>query len=90
MALSSSSDEMGKCEFCGKVDLRSKFKKNKRFCSSACSKGRKTAQQSHQQCQVTTATSTTTTTTGTNSMDMKSRTGNRKWVRRNVDVYTSP
>lgn len=30
--------ELAKCEHCGQVDLRSKFKKNKRFCSVACSK----------------------------------------------------
>jgi hypothetical protein len=30
--------ELEKCEFCGKVDLRSKFKKSKRFCSMSCAK----------------------------------------------------
>ncbi|KAJ9600101.1 hypothetical protein L9F63_009612, partial [Diploptera punctata] len=30
--------DLAKCEFCGKVDLRSKFKKSKRFCSMACAK----------------------------------------------------
>lgn len=30
--------ELAKCEACGTVDLRAKFKKNKRFCSAACSK----------------------------------------------------
>jgi len=30
--------ELAKCEACGTVDLRAKFKKNKRFCSIACSK----------------------------------------------------
>ena len=47
--------EMGKCEMCGKVDLKARFKKNKRFCSSTCSKGMKAAnqqQQQHQQQQV--------------------------------------
>lgn len=39
------SGDMGKCEMCGKVDLRSKFKKNKRFCSSQCAKGMKAQQQ---------------------------------------------
>jgi len=39
---------MGKCEMCGKVDLKSKFKKNKRFCSSACAKGMKAHQQQQQ------------------------------------------
>lgn len=29
---------MAKCEACGIVDNKSKFKKNKRFCSIACSK----------------------------------------------------
>lgn len=29
---------MAKCEACGTIDLRAKFKKNKRFCSVACSK----------------------------------------------------
>lgn len=35
------SGEMAKCEACGTVDMRSKFKKNKRFCSVACSKSQK-------------------------------------------------
>ncbi|CAL4073333.1 unnamed protein product, partial [Meganyctiphanes norvegica] len=30
--------DTAKCEFCGKVDLRSKFKRSKRFCSTACAK----------------------------------------------------
>lgn len=30
--------EMAKCEACGTIDLKAKFKKNKRFCSVACSK----------------------------------------------------
>lgn len=30
--------DLAKCEACGTVDLRAKFKKNKRFCSMACSK----------------------------------------------------
>lgn len=30
--------EMAKCEACGTVDLKAKFKKNKRFCSVTCSK----------------------------------------------------
>lgn len=30
--------EMAKCEFCGKVDYRSKFKKSKKFCSISCAK----------------------------------------------------
>ncbi|XP_046395872.1 polyhomeotic-like protein 2 isoform X3 [Ischnura elegans] len=30
--------DLAKCEFCGKVDLRSKFKKSKRFCTLACAK----------------------------------------------------
>lgn len=30
--------DMAKCEYCGKVDLRSKFKKSKRFCSLICAK----------------------------------------------------
>ncbi|KAH0998430.1 polyhomeotic-like protein 2 isoform X7 [Dendroctonus ponderosae] len=33
--------DMAKCEACGVVDLKSKFKKNKRFCSVACSKSGK-------------------------------------------------
>lgn len=31
--------DMAKCELCGTIDLRAKFKKNKRFCSMACAKG---------------------------------------------------
>lgn len=34
----SAKGELAKCEACGTVDLRAKFKKNKRFCSVACSK----------------------------------------------------
>lgn len=30
--------ELAKCDACGTVDLRAKFKKNKRFCSIMCSK----------------------------------------------------
>lgn len=30
--------EMAKCEACGTIDLRAKFKKNKRFCSPLCAK----------------------------------------------------
>lgn len=30
--------ELAKCDACGTVDLRAKFKKNKRFCSVSCSK----------------------------------------------------
>ncbi|KAK8720411.1 hypothetical protein OTU49_006269 [Cherax quadricarinatus] len=30
--------DTAKCEFCGKIDLRSKFKRSKRFCSTACAK----------------------------------------------------
>ncbi|XP_042223075.1 polyhomeotic-like protein 2 [Homarus americanus] len=30
--------DTAKCEFCGKTDLRSKFKRSKRFCSTACAK----------------------------------------------------
>nr|CAI5821366.1 unnamed protein product [Callosobruchus analis] len=33
--------DMAKCEACGVVDLKAKFKKNKRFCSIACSKSGK-------------------------------------------------
>ncbi|RZB39062.1 polyhomeotic-like protein 1, partial [Asbolus verrucosus] len=33
--------EMAKCEACGTVDLRAKFKKNKRFCSLTCAKSGK-------------------------------------------------
>lgn len=33
--------EFAKCENCGTVDLKAKFKKNKRFCSMACSKSAK-------------------------------------------------
>ncbi|PSN38405.1 hypothetical protein C0J52_21582, partial [Blattella germanica] len=33
--------DMAKCEFCGKIDLRSKFKKSKRFCSMACAKSKR-------------------------------------------------
>ncbi|PNF27582.1 hypothetical protein B7P43_G02268 [Cryptotermes secundus] len=33
--------ELEKCEFCGKVDLRSKFKKSKRFCSMSCAKSKR-------------------------------------------------
>lgn len=43
------SGEMGKCEMCGKIDLRAKFKKNKRFCSSQCAKGMKAQQQQQAQ-----------------------------------------
>lgn len=32
------SPEKAKCEVCGKIDLRSKFKQSKRFCSLSCSK----------------------------------------------------
>jgi len=49
------SGEMGKCEMCGKIDLKAKFKKNKRFCSSACAKGMKASQQQQQQAQTTTS-----------------------------------
>ncbi|XP_068084358.1 polyhomeotic-proximal chromatin protein [Anabrus simplex] len=35
--------EYAKCEFCGKTDLRSKFKKSKRFCSVACAKSKRLA-----------------------------------------------
>ncbi|XP_047483113.1 polyhomeotic-like protein 2 [Penaeus chinensis] len=30
--------DTAKCEFCGKTDLRSKFKRSKRFCSTSCAK----------------------------------------------------
>ncbi|KAB7499277.1 Polyhomeotic-like protein 3 [Armadillidium nasatum] len=30
--------DLGKCEGCGKVDIRSKHKKSKRFCSQSCAK----------------------------------------------------
>jgi hypothetical protein len=43
------SGEMGKCEMCGKLDLKAKFKKNKRFCSSTCAKGAKAQQHFQQQ-----------------------------------------
>ncbi|KAK9869543.1 hypothetical protein WA026_003298 [Henosepilachna vigintioctopunctata] len=33
--------EMAKCEACGTIDLKAKFKKNKRFCSVVCSKSGK-------------------------------------------------
>ncbi|XP_071450917.1 polyhomeotic-like protein 2 isoform X2 [Hetaerina americana] len=33
--------DLAKCEFCGKVDLRSKFKKSKRFCTLACAKSKR-------------------------------------------------
>ncbi|XP_017774341.1 PREDICTED: polyhomeotic-proximal chromatin protein-like isoform X3 [Nicrophorus vespilloides] len=33
--------ELAKCESCGIVDIRAKFKKNKRFCSISCSKSQK-------------------------------------------------
>lgn len=33
--------DMAKCEVCGVIDNKSKFKKNKRFCSVACSKSGK-------------------------------------------------
>lgn len=38
VVLMSPRGELAKCENCGQVDLRAKFKKNKRFCSVACSK----------------------------------------------------
>lgn len=31
-------DSTLKCEFCGKVDVESKFRRSKRFCSMACAK----------------------------------------------------
>jgi hypothetical protein len=58
--------EMGKCEMCGKIDLKSKFKKNKRFCSSSCAKGMKAHSQNQH---------ITTVQVNNNS---KSR--NKKWV----------
>nr|CAD7442275.1 unnamed protein product [Timema bartmani] len=36
--------EMAACEFCGKMDLRSKFKKSKRFCSLTCAKSKRVGQ----------------------------------------------
>jgi len=63
---------MGKCEMCGKVDLKAKFKKNKRFCSSQCAKGMKAAQQQAQ---------ATSTVSQGNNIDGKSKKGQvRKWV----------
>ncbi|XP_059489150.1 polyhomeotic-like protein 1 isoform X2 [Neocloeon triangulifer] len=34
-------EEMATCEYCKKTDVRSKFKKSKRFCSSSCAKSHK-------------------------------------------------
>lgn len=31
--------DLAKCEACGTIDVRAKFKKSKRFCSVACAKG---------------------------------------------------
>ncbi|XP_021962991.1 putative mediator of RNA polymerase II transcription subunit 26 isoform X2 [Folsomia candida] len=61
--------EFGKCEMCGKLDLKSKFKKNKRFCSSACAKGSKA--QSQQQNNVPQV---------NNSNNSKAARNNKKWV----------
>ncbi|KAI4466372.1 polycomb group protein [Holotrichia oblita] len=38
---SSPKGDLAKCEACGMVDLKAKFKKNNRFCSVACSKNQK-------------------------------------------------
>jgi len=77
--------EMGKCEMCGKVDLKAKFKKNKRFCSSACAKGMKATQQQQQQQVQTNITATTTTSasqsTQNNNFEEKTKKGRgKKWV----------
>lgn len=38
MMESSTEKQLAKCEMCGKVDLKSKYKQSKRFCSLSCSK----------------------------------------------------
>ena len=71
---------MGKCEMCGKVDLKAKFKKNKRFCSSACAKSSKNANQQQQQTQQQ-QTQLNNLTNGTaNNADGKSKQKSKKWV----------
>lgn len=70
------SGEMGKCEMCGKFDLKSKFKKNKRFCSSVCAKGMK-AHQHQQQHQNQGNTNTLTV----NPTDNHKKAKSKKWVR---------
>ena len=72
------SGEMGKCEMCGKVDLKAKFKKNKRFCSSACAKGMKASQQ---QQQAQTTTNSAFQSNHTNNFEEKGKKGKgKKWV----------
>lgn len=75
MALSA---EMAKCELCGTIDLKAKFKRNKRFCSSACAKGMKNVQQKHQQqqAQIGNNKSNSTNASGTPGSQGKGK----KWV----------
>ncbi|ODN04866.1 Polyhomeotic-like protein 2 [Orchesella cincta] len=72
------SGEMGKCEMCGKVDLRSKFKKNKRFCSSQCAKGMKAQQQQQQNSQQPSSVQNTTNNHYNNVNDSRKSKG-KKW-----------
>lgn len=76
------SGEMGKCEMCGKVDLRSKFKKNKRFCSSQCAKGMKAQQQQMQQQPTPPPPSVPLNTTSVNNInDNRTKSKGKKMVR---------
>jgi hypothetical protein len=71
------SPDMAKCELCGTVDLKAKFKRNKRFCSSACAKGMKNVQQKHQQQQAQIGNNKTSTTN--TSVATQGQGKNRKW-----------
>ncbi|CAL8130602.1 unnamed protein product [Orchesella dallaii] len=73
------SSDMGKCEMCGKVDLRSKFKKNKRFCSSACAKGMKAQQHQQQNSQPPASVQNATTNHFNNVNDSRSKSKGKKW-----------
>jgi len=69
------SGEMARCEMCGKHDLKAKFKKNKRFCSSACAKGAKAQQQHHQNSQ-----QQAINVISANDSHSKSKSKAKKWV----------
>ncbi|CAG7821428.1 unnamed protein product [Allacma fusca] len=85
----SPTEEMGKCEMCGKVDVKAKFKKNKRFCSSACAKSSKSAaqqQQQNQQQQVQVSNNSIPNGNSNNSSSDKLKQKNRKWARGDGDA----